>query len=163
MLAERLDVPFVDLDFCFLDRVGDISDHIDRLGYLAYARANVDLYRTLDLEDAAVIALSSGFMTYPDDVHPDYAETRALIAASPTTFVLLPSLELDTCVAEIVRRQMQRPLGLVASREEHVATIRARFPVYTAVPATKVTTMRPPGEVAEEIISELSATATGHR
>jgi hypothetical protein len=32
-----------------------------------------------------------------------------------TAFVLLPSFDFETCVAEIVRRQVHRPLGLVAA------------------------------------------------
>ena len=33
LLAERLEVPFVDLDRHFADLVGDISEYIDRHGY----------------------------------------------------------------------------------------------------------------------------------
>jgi hypothetical protein len=74
-------------------------------------------------------------MTYAEEVHPCYLETRIAIAESSTTFVLLPSLDLETCVAEVVRRQVHRPLGLVASREE--AKIRERFAIYMALPAPK--------------------------
>jgi len=36
VLAERLDVPFHDLDQAFVQRLGDISVYIDRDGYEAY-------------------------------------------------------------------------------------------------------------------------------
>jgi hypothetical protein len=59
-------------------------------------------------------------------VHPSYVEIRAAIAEGSMTFVLFPSLDLETCVTEIVRRQAQRPLGLVAWREEQ-AGLSGRF------------------------------------
>lgn len=70
---------------------------------------NVEVYH--DIERSAftgVMALSSGFMTYPPDAHPSYSTTCGDIARDSETFVLLPSLDLKTCVAEIVRRQLAR-------------------------------------------------------
>jgi shikimate kinase len=159
LLSDRLNTPFVDLDRVFRERAGDISDYLQRCGYEAYARHNVDVYRSVAAE-AGVMALSSGFMTYAAEVHPNYVEIRAAIAASPTTVVLLPSLDLETCVTEIVRRQVHRPLGLVASRDE--VKIRERFSVYMALPAPKVTTMQAPAAVASEIIDLLQRNSTQH-
>ena len=157
LLSDRLNTPFVDLDTCFRECAGDISEYLQHFGYQAYARKNVDVYRSIATENA-VLPLSSGFMTYVEQVHPSYAETRAAIAESPTTFVLLPSLDLETCVAEIVRRQVHRPLGLVASREE--AKIRERFTIYMALPAPKVTTLQAPDAVVTEIINVLQRRST---
>src|SRR5205809_23831 len=79
-------------------------------GYEAYAEQNVSLY--LDLAGSVarpdILALSSGFMTYRDGIHRDYLTLRERIALSPSTFVLLPSAELQTCADEIVRRQLRR-------------------------------------------------------
>ena len=65
-LANRLGIPFVDLDEQFGIRIGDISAYLTAYGYEAYANRNVQLY--LDIRDSfseeAVLALSSGFMTY---------------------------------------------------------------------------------------------------
>ncbi|HKG92769.1 MAG TPA: shikimate kinase [Gemmatimonadaceae bacterium] len=156
LLAGRLGVPFVDLDGQFAAAQGDIDEFIDTRGYDEYARANVELYRAVAREArGAVFALSSGFMAYPRAVHPRYAVARGAIARSPTTFVLLPSLDLETCVAEIVRRQLARPIRRrSAAREERV--IRERFGLYLALPAPKIATMRPPADVAAEIAARLS-------
>jgi shikimate kinase len=153
LLAGRLTTSFTDLDRCFLEREGDISDYLQRCGYAAYARQNIEVYRSIASAERGVMALSSGFMTYSEEVHPSYVEIRAAIAESSTTFVLLPSLDLETCVAEIVRRQLRRPLGLIASREE--AKIRKRFSIYMSLPASRVETMRPPDEVVSEIVDAL--------
>jgi shikimate kinase len=153
ILAARLGTSFIDLDRCFTERAGDISDYLRRHGYAAYARRNVEVYRALASVSSGVLALSSGFMTYAPDVHADYAAIREAIARSATTFVLLPSLDAETCIAEIVRRQLQRQLGLVPLREE--TKIRERFHIYIALPAAKVTTNEPPAHVAEEIASRL--------
>jgi shikimate kinase len=156
-LADRLNVPFIDLDACFLAQVGDISDYLRRCGYDAYANRNVEVYLSIAAAEG-VIALSSGFMTYAKEVHPGYTKIRSAIAESMTAFVLLPSFDFETCVAEIVRRQVQRPLGLLASHEE--AKIRQRFSIYMALPALKVETMRPPDEIVTEILGVFIARTT---
>jgi shikimate kinase len=157
LLAARLGVRFVDLDERFHATVGDISEYIESHGYDAYAATNVHLYAEV-IRGAAgpewVLALSSGFMTYRDDVHPAYAHFRSDISASPTTFVLLPSVDLETCVAETVRRQLGRPFSRTAEREEQV--IRARFAVHRDLPATRIETMRPVAEVAEAIAANIA-------
>jgi shikimate kinase len=156
LLAARLRVPFVDLDERFGAAAGDISGYIDAHGYDAYAARNVQLYADV-LRGAAggecVLALSSGFMTYRDDVHPACAGLQSDIVASPATFVLLPSLDLETCVAETVRRQRGRPFSRSAAREEQV--IRARFAVYRALRASPTETMRPIADVVEALVARV--------
>jgi shikimate kinase len=151
-LAQRLGVPFVDLDAEFAAKHGDISVYLDTHRYEAYAERNVSLYSALvGAGRPAVVALSSGFMTYRADIHPEYARCRQRIASSTSTVVLLPSLDLETCVAEIVRRQLRRRFARTAEREEHV--IRTRFPVYASLPAPKVETMRPADAVVAELLA----------
>ncbi|MBW8868235.1 MAG: hypothetical protein JF610_13070, partial [Acidobacteria bacterium] len=65
----------------------------------------------------------------------------------------LPSLDLYVCVAETVRRQIGRPFGRSAVKEE--AVIRARFPIYMAMSARKIETMRPVHLAVDEIIAAL--------
>jgi shikimate kinase len=159
LVAHHLGLPFRDLDVRFAERCGGIDEYIAARGYEGYARANVEVGLSL-LADArpAVVALSSGFMTYPPGVHPAYLTLRREVEGSPTTFVLLPSVDLEACVAETVRRQLARPFGRRgAAREE--AVIRERFPIYAAMPAHKVETMRPPADVAAAIVARLSAGA----
>jgi shikimate kinase len=153
LLAGRLGAPFIDLDEQFAASVGDISKYINTHGYDAYAERNVDAYFEVAAatERQAVLALSSGFMTYRLDIHAEYALCRGEISSSLTTFVLLPSLDLEVCVAEIVRRQIGRPFGRSAEREEGV--IRARFPIYAGIPAMKVETMRPVCEVVDVLVA----------
>jgi shikimate kinase len=156
-LAERLGITFVDLDRQFRAAAGGISEYIDSRGYEAYAERNVEVYCDLMREAGrrGVLALSSGFLTYPLAIHPQYGQCREEIATSPATFVLLPSLERETCVAEIVRRQMTRPFIRSAAKEE--AVIRERFEIYVAIPVRKVETMRPVGEVCDELVVALAA------
>lgn len=158
LLAARLGVPFTDLDERFAAAAGDISAYIESRGYPAYAARNVQVYAE-GIRGAAggegVLALSSGFMTYRDDVHPACARFRREIAASPATFVLLPSLDFETCVAETVRRQLGRPFARSAEREEQV--IRARFAVHRDLPVTRIETMRPLADVVEAIVAHLAA------
>lgn len=154
VLADALGCAFVDLDREFGARCGDISEFIAARGYDAYARRNVEVYHRIERSVfTGVMALSSGFMTYPPDAHPSYSKTRADIARNPETFVLLPSLEVETCVAEIVRRQLARPFGRTPAREE--AVIRERFGIYVALPAIKIETMRSPADMAADIRAEL--------
>jgi len=155
LLAERLGGAFVDLDAEFAAYIGDISAHIDTNGYDAYANHNLNLYAALvsGPRPPDVMALSSGFMTYRQDVHPGYARWRLDVASSRSTYVLLPSLDLETCVAEIVRRQLRRPFARSAEREEHV--IRARFPIYANLPPQKVETMQPVDAVVAQLLDRV--------
>jgi shikimate kinase len=153
LLAERLDVDFVDLDRFLAGRIGDISQYIGRHGYDAYARENVEAYCLL-LRGALrprVVALSSGFMTYADALHPEYSRVRREVEQHRNTFVLLPSLDRDVCVAETVRRQLARPFGRSAAREE--AVIRARFEIYMSLPVRKIETLRPAVAAVAEILT----------
>ena len=154
-LAQRLGLTFVDLDERFTATHGGISEYLDAHGYAPYATLNVQIYLEVIAAEAGahVLALSSGFMTYPTDVHPDYARVRREIAASVTTLVLLPSLDYETCVAETVRRQLDRPFCRSAEREEQV--IRLRFGVYRSLSATKLETMRPISEVVDMAVANL--------
>jgi shikimate kinase len=154
-LAARLGLPFVDLDRRFSERAGDISQYLDRHGYPAYARENIETYRSCLAAAAgcSVVALSSGFMTYPERIHRAYPALRAEIASSPSTFVLLPSFDREVCVGETVRRQSLRPFR--RSRGEEEAVIRERYSIHMALPAAKIETMRPVDEVVEDIASRL--------
>ena len=93
-------------------------------------------------------------MTYSCDAHPDYARVRREIGECAQTFVLLPSLDRELCVAETVRRQVARPFGRSPEREE--AVIRERYEIYTALPMRKVETMRPTAAILDEILAALS-------
>mgnify|MGYP001822248755 CR=1 FL=1 len=150
LLAELLGLEFFDLDHCFMTQSGDIDQWITTHGYKSYARQNVENYLQLAPAANSVCALSSGFMTYPDDVHAEYAHVLSSIANHPHTFVLLPSLHKERCVAETVRRQLARLIPM-ASPEQEEAKIRIRFEAYQALSARKIHTMRTPAEVASEI------------
>lgn len=154
-LASRLGIPFLDLDRQFAARSGDISAYLTAHGYGAYARRNIQVYLdTLHaLDGDAVFALSSGFMTYADGAHSDYRRIHREILASPSTVVLLPSLDYEACVAETVRRQLERPFSRSAEQEEHV--IRTRFGVYRSLPARKFETARSVDAIVEDLIVHL--------
>jgi shikimate kinase len=156
LVAERLEIAFVDIDRHFASRLGDISKYIGRYGYDVYARENVEAYCSLSrgATRPEVVALSSGFMTYSFDIHPEYSRLRRDLEQHPNTFVLLPSLDRDVCIAESVRRQIARPFGRSAAKEE--AVIQARFEVYMSVPGRKIETMRPISAAIDEIIAALS-------
>lgn len=141
LLAERLGVPFFDLDRLFDARFGDISAFIDNHGYQEYVRRNVETYRALVARAPAegVVALSSGFMIYAAD------EVRA-----SRTFILLPSLDHDRCVAETVRRQLTRPFARSREREERV--IRERFEIYRLLRGVTCETTRPSPTIVEDIL-----------
>jgi shikimate kinase len=162
LLAERMDVIFVDLDRHLTGRVGDISEYISRYGYDTYTRENVEAYCSVCREHSGpgVIALSSGFMAYASDTHPEYGRIRREIQECARTFVLLPSLNRELCVTETVRRQVARPFG--RSREKEEAVIRARFEFYTGLPVRKVETLRPTAVIVDEILAALSPAPRGN-
>jgi len=155
LIAERLGIAFVDLDRRFSDRGGDISEYINRFGYDAYTRENIETYRVAlqQNRDPCVAALSSGFMTYRRDIHPEYARLRRDVEQSASTFVLIPSLNYEICVAETVRRQLTRPFAGPPTKEE--AVIRERFRVYVDLPIRKIETMQPLQLIVDEIVKSI--------
>jgi shikimate kinase len=155
-LANRMGIPFVDLDEQFTIREGNISAYLGAYGYRAYANRNIQVYLdTLgSFCEEAVFAVSSGFMTYGDDAHPDYGDICTDIVASRSTAVLLPSFAFETCVTETVRRQLERSLSRSAEREEQV--IRPRFGIYWGLPTKKVETRRPIEAVVDDLMTHLS-------
>jgi len=161
LLAERLELPFFDLDRIFARQVGDISEHIDRHGYDSYARENIETYRSIFRGGTrpGVVALSSGFMTYARDVHPDYSRILRELEHHSGTFVLLPSFDRNACIAETVRRQIARPFGRSSAEEK--AVIRARFDIYMALPMRKIETMRPVAAAVDEIVDALALPMCG--
>ena len=153
LLAERVDFRLVDLDQLFMDVSGDINDWIARRGYESYANRNVQNYvDASSSKDNTVYVLSSGFMTYNLDVHARYESIRLRIAKDANTYVLLPSLDKESCVAETLRRQAYRPIPMGSARSEE-AKIRQRFATYMAIDAHKVTTMRPTEDIVREIVN----------
>lgn len=162
LLARRLGLPFLDLDSQFSVRHGDTSRFLGEHGYTAYAGCNVQMFIALVAPPpVAVIALSSGFMTYPLDVHPEYGSVRHAIATHPSAVVLLPSLDFEACVTETVRRQQLRSFGRSAAREEEV--IRQRFPFYRALALPQVETMRSAAAIVAELVALASRGGAGPR
>jgi shikimate kinase len=153
IVADLLRCPFHDLDRLFEARHGNIDDLIQLQGYDAYARLNVETYCAIPPNGLAVLAISSGFMTYSASTRHDLPVIHQSIAEQSSTFVLLPSLDLEECVSETVRRQRVRPLAQHRTDGREEAVIRERFPIYATLPARKVSTMRPPAEIAAEIVA----------
>lgn len=78
ILARRLGWQFVDLDECFISCEESIAASIEASGYRGYAKRNIAVYREVrcSLASCTVLALSSGFLTYPEDVDPEYQSLR---------------------------------------------------------------------------------------
>lgn len=113
---------------------GNISHFINVYGYRQYAIRNLEIYiqisQSLSLSDMRIIVCSSGFMCYPDDISKDYLRIKKQIENHDFTFLLLPSLYLETCVNEIINRRVQRSY-LNLSKEKETQKIRKRLSVYT--------------------------------
>jgi shikimate kinase len=152
ILANRLNWRFVDMDQCFLASIGDISEFIDRHGYLQYAARNVQLYTRIrdDALAPTVCAVSSGFMTYPEYVAPIYSSLRDSIEANALTALLMPTFELKTCTDLIVARQLARTY-LNAIEASETTKIHNRFPLYMRLGCSRFQSDVPPEQVAERI------------
>lgn len=152
LLAARLNWQFLDLDTDFMRSEGDIAYCIGTLGYTAYAQRNLSVYLKLvqKADGPAVLAMSSGFLTYPADVDPRYADVWRAIELNPLTALLLPSFELEPCVDVIVRRQLARPY-LAGNRAREEQRIRERFPLFSALKCNRFRSDIPPKQLASEI------------
>ena len=157
IVAALLDWPFRDLDRLFEKGHGNIDDFIARQGYANYAAANVETYLQLNTDGPGVLAVSSGFMTYPETTHARLSAIRSSLVIQSSTFVLLPSVDLETCVAETLRRQRARELPCPRSDNREEEVIRERFQVYVGLPVQVITTMRPATAVARDIVARMAS------
>ncbi|MCU4413832.1 hypothetical protein KTH71_07230 [Acinetobacter sp. WU_MDCI_Axc73] len=159
LLALQLGYDGFDLDQYFMQNVGDISAFIDQFGYKQYAQKNIECYLALSHRiegniKSSIIVCSSGFMTYPEDVHINYMEIKQQILHYPFTFVLLPSLCFETCVQEIVTRQMKRPY-LKTSPDKERDKITQRFYSYSQLACKIILTDVQPFQVVNNIKVQL--------
>ena len=159
LLKKEFGFQYHDLDEIFMIQEGNISHFINVYGYRQYAIRNLEIYtqlsQSLSLSDMRIIVCSSGFMCYPDDISKDYLRIKKQIENHDFTFLLLPSLYLETCVNEIINRRVQRSY-LNLSKEKETQKIRKRFSVYTDLKCKIIFTHQDEDNVALEIYSQLS-------
>ena len=160
LLASQLGWDCFDLDLYFMQTVSDISTYIDQFGYAYYAQKNIECYLTImhkvhQQGSNVIVVCSSGFMTYPEDIHLNYLELKKQILEHSLTFILLPSLSFEICVQEIVKRQMNRPY-LKASAEKERDKIIQRFHIYSQLPCQIMLTDVQPLEVVNNIKNNLN-------
>ncbi|MDM0022959.1 shikimate kinase [Variovorax saccharolyticus] len=152
ILAQRLGWQFVDLDQHFMACEGDVAEFIAAHGYVGYARRNLAIYGEAKraLTTSAVFALSSGFMTYPVEVHEDYGRMRDAIEVDVLTALLMPAFEAQACAEIIVQRQLARPY-LRGDRDSELSCIRERFPMFMALRCARFRSDATPEEIAREL------------
>ena len=81
------------------------------------------------------------------------SDTAPRRGSSTPWIVLVASIDPEVCVAETVRRQMTRPFA--RSRDVEEAVIRERLPIYAALRARTIETMRPRTAVVDELVAAI--------
>lgn len=152
LLAQRLGWSFVDQDREFMAREGEVAGYMSVHGYVGYARRNLALHAELRSAVATptVLALSSGFMTYPAETGAGYEQVRAATEHDALTLLLLPSFELERCVEVIVARQLSRPY-LSGNAAGEAVRIRERFPKFIALRCARFLNHGEPDEAASQM------------
>ena len=152
------------MDEYFVAHAGDISAYLGSHTYSEYATRNFRNYREVmaAISSPTVFVLSSGFMVYPAEIDSDYSRTRDAVERAPLTFLLMPSFELEDCVATIVERQLLRPY-LRSNRGSEERRIRERFGQYLALRCQRVSTGVAPERVVAELIAGIAANTSSSR
>lgn len=158
LLAQHLGWRIVDLDHVFAVAHGSISAFIARHGYRHYAACNVAKLAAIAraVETPTVCVLSSGFMTYAEDIDPRYPAMRRAIEAHPLGVLLLPSFDVDECARIIVERQLRRPY-LPGDRDSEERRIRSRFPLFMALRCKRFLSDAQPEAIASTLASFVEA------
>lgn len=152
LLANQLNYSFIDLDEEFIRQVGSISGIIDNNGYKQYYKHNSQLFFSLLKQDAGnkVFVLSSGFLTYNDDLTQKHLEA---IKNKGLSILILPSQSIEEAISIIVERQLKRGLGLDSQKEEE--KFRKRFSVYQQYGDVQIYSAAEPKVIVEEILRKL--------
>lgn len=108
-----------------------------------------------NIDEISIVVCSSGFMTYPIDILNYYKYIQQYIELDPFTFLLLPSLDLEICVKEIICRQVQRNY-LNTSIQKEEEKIRKRFALYANLQCKKILTDRHIIYIVDELCQQLS-------
>lgn len=142
VLADRLGVPFVDIDELVRDRAGlSIPEIFDRLGEESFRRMEAELLRETLLAESAVVAVGGGCLLSPTNL--ELAADRAVVVT------LLADDE-----AILARwREGDRPLA--TSRPELAELLSRRREHYLSLPNPFSTNGLTPEEVAERIADML--------
>lgn len=158
LFAEKISFDFIDIDLEFMNRIGDIDNHIEEQGYLSYRHNNSNLFYELMKEpnNDTVFALSSGFLA--DD--SDLTEHMNSIHNSGLSILLLPSRSLEETEKIIVTRQLSR--GLNCKEDKERQKIRERFYRYLQFGVIKIFSTDPPKSVAE-MMKQKYLRATEHK
>lgn len=159
LLKKEFDFQYYDIDEIFMIQEGDISKFINTYGYHKYAIRNLKIYTqllgSLSQKHINIVVCSSGFMCYLNDISKDYLRIKKQIEKHDFTFLLLPSMDLETCVNEIVDRQMMRSY-LSLSKEKEERKIRQRFPIYNDLKCKIILTNQDKNKVALQIYTQIS-------
>jgi len=158
LLAQSLGWRLADLDHAFMAAHGDISTFIAQQGYRGYAARNVATLAAAAsaIEAPTVCVLSSGFMTYAQDIDPRYPAMRRAIEMHPLAALLLPSFDIDECARIVVERQLRRPY-LPGDRDSETQRIRSRFPLFMALRCRRFLSDGPPEAIASALAAFVSA------
>ena len=154
LLADLLQVTFVDLDTEFCGEVADIPTYIRERGYRAYCEANAVLAESIVNGSSGdlVLATSSGFLVH--DGCDDIVERNlALIRRTGTSVYLQPARDLDGAATVLAFRQVRRYPGLDLAAEAMIA--HARCGRYETAADCTVLADCDPHEVANLISVEL--------
>ena len=126
IFAEKISYDFVDTDFEFINRIGEIDRYIEEKGYLIYRNANSNLFYELieGRNNNTVFALSSGFLADEIDLSKHSNSIRDL----GLSILLLPSESLEETEEVVVKRQVSRGLNYDEKREREKIKKRLYLP-----------------------------------
>jgi shikimate kinase len=144
-LAQRLDIPFIDLDERIVAAAGStIAEMIAREGEAAFRQLETECLRQAITREAAVISLGGGAFTQ--------AVNQDLITQAGVSIWL--DAPFDLCWERIQRDAVVRPLA--ANEEAARARFQQRIPIYEqATVRVRVTPNSFPEAITTEILKHL--------
>jgi len=155
LLAERLEVAFVDTDDMIVQRAGtSIAEIVADQGWDAFRSMEKEALRDVCSRRGQVVATGGGMVIDPDN--------RALLGISGVVFYLMA--DITTLAQRLARNPMadQRPaLSDLAPTQELAQCLRQRGPLYICVANHVLRAEKAPAILVEEAIEKLDATASG--
>lgn len=152
ILANKIWLQFIDLDQEFINHIWDITDYIKNKWYELYYKQNSNLFSSLvdKYKSNYVFVLSSGFLTYTDDLTQKHLK---IIKENWISILLLPSKSLKESTEIIVKRQLSRWFNLEYKKEKE--KFKIRFWIYKKYWDIKIFSQKTPNDISEEIIKSL--------
>lgn len=154
ILSKKLNIPFIDLDQEFMEKIANIGKYINDYSYKQYCIKNSELFYSIleNCNEPSIIVLSSGFLVY-ENIKDLITKHKETLKECGVSVCLLPSESLNESVNIVVNRQLVRGFGL--EEESEKKKFMDRYHKYNNAGDIQIYSTSSPEDIANDMLLKL--------